>query len=76
MLQLQGNSLIKAIKAVSENGGLVKKAYVIVDRDEGAIDNLKKEGIELEPIVSVNDFYVRCQNFFYINFKIKYNKIL
>ena len=51
-----GGSLIKAVKAVSENGGLVKKAFVIVDRDEGAIDNLKKEGIELEPLVSVNDF--------------------
>ena len=51
-----GGSLIKAVKAVSENGGLVKKAFVIVDRDEGAIDNLKMEGIELEPLVSVNDF--------------------
>jgi orotate phosphoribosyltransferase len=51
-----GGSLIKAVKAVSENGGLVNKAFVIVDRDEGAIDNLKKEGIELEPLVSVNDF--------------------
>ena len=51
-----GGSLIKAVKAVSENGGLVKKAFVIVDRDEGAIDNLKREGIELEPLISVNDF--------------------
>jgi len=51
-----GGSLIKAIKAVSENGGLVQKAFVIVDRDEGAIDNLKREGIVLEPLVSVNDF--------------------
>jgi orotate phosphoribosyltransferase len=51
-----GNSLINAIKAVSENGGIVGKAFVIVDRNEGAIDNLKMEGIDLEPIVSVNDF--------------------
>ena len=51
-----GNSLINAVKAVMENGGIVEKAYVIVDRNEGAIDNLKKEGIDLEPIVSVNDF--------------------
>ncbi len=36
-----GNSLIKAVKAVISNGGIVEKAYVIVDRDEGAIDNLK-----------------------------------
>ena len=51
-----GNSLIKAVKAVISNGGIVEKAYVIVDRDEGAIYNLKDEGIDLEPIVSVNDF--------------------
>jgi len=51
-----GNSLINAIKAISENGGIVGKAFVIVDRNEGAIDNLKMEGIDLEPIVSVNDF--------------------
>jgi orotate phosphoribosyltransferase len=51
-----GNSLINAIKAILSNGGVVDKAYVIVDRNEGAIENLKKEGVELEPIVSVNDF--------------------
>lgn len=51
-----GNSLIKAIKAVSSNGGLVKRAFVVVDREEGAVENLKKEGIELEPLVTVKDF--------------------
>jgi orotate phosphoribosyltransferase len=51
-----GNSLIKAVQAVSANGGIVVKTYVVVDRDEGAIDNLKREGVELEPIVTVNDF--------------------
>lgn len=51
-----GNSLIKAIKAVSSNGGLVKRAFVVVDREEGAIENLKKEGITLEPLVTVKDF--------------------
>jgi orotate phosphoribosyltransferase len=51
-----GNSLIKAVKAVISNGGIVEKAYVIVDRNEGAIANLKDEGVNLEPIVTVNDF--------------------
>ena len=51
-----GNSLVKAVKEIIANGGKVEKAYVIVDRNEGAIDNLKMEGIDLEPIVSVNDF--------------------
>lgn len=51
-----GNSLIKAIQAVSENGGQVKRAFVVVDREEGAVDNLKNEGIDLEPLVTVKDF--------------------
>ena len=51
-----GNSLLKAIQAVSVNGGNVVKSYVVVDRNEGAIDNLKRKGVDLEPIVSVNDF--------------------
>jgi orotate phosphoribosyltransferase len=51
-----GNSLIKAIQAVSSNGGQVKRAFVVVDREEGAIENLKNEGIELEPLVTVKDF--------------------
>jgi orotate phosphoribosyltransferase len=51
-----GNSLIKAIKALEENGGIIKKAFVIVDRGEGALENLKKEGIPLEPLLSITDF--------------------
>lgn len=51
-----GNSLIKAIKALEDNGGKVKRAFVVVDRAEGAIENLKQEGIELEAILSINDF--------------------
>ena len=51
-----GGSLIKAINAIKDNGGIVKKAIVVVDRDEGAVLNLKKEGIALEPLISINDF--------------------
>lgn len=51
-----GNSLLKAIRAIKENGGVVKRAVVVVDRDEGAIENLKNEGVFLEPLLSINDF--------------------
>jgi len=51
-----GDSLLKAVKAIEENGGDVKRAVVIVDRDEGAIENLEKEGVLLEPLLSINDF--------------------
>lgn len=52
-----GGSLLKAIKAIQENGGNVKRAFVVVDRQEGAIEAFKKEGIVLEPLISVNDFF-------------------
>lgn len=50
-----GNSLKDAIQAILDNGGKVKKAFVVVDRAEGAIENLKEKGIILEPLVSVNE---------------------
>lgn len=52
-----GGSLLKAIKAIQENGGNVKRAFVVVDRQEGAIEAFKKEGINLEPLISVNEFF-------------------
>lgn len=52
-----GGSLLKAIKAIQENGGNVKRAFVVVDRQEGAIEAFKKEGIDLEPLISVNEFF-------------------
>jgi len=52
-----GGSLIKAIKAIQENGGIVKKAFVVVDREEGAVNEFKKENIIFEPLISVNEFF-------------------
>ncbi len=51
-----GNSLIKAINAIEENKGIVKRAFVVVDRAEGALDNFEKKGIKLEPLISINEF--------------------
>lgn len=50
-----GNSLVDAIKAIQENGGKVRRAFVIVDRDEGALKSFKEKGIDFEPLVSVNE---------------------
>ena len=36
---------------------IVKRAFVCVDREEGAIEKFKKEGIKLEPLISVSDFF-------------------
>ncbi|WP_458403539.1 orotate phosphoribosyltransferase [Methanobrevibacter sp.] len=52
-----GGSLLKAIKAIQENGGNVKRAFVVVDRQEGAIEEFEKAGIKLEPLITVNEFF-------------------
>ncbi|WP_295721566.1 orotate phosphoribosyltransferase [uncultured Methanobrevibacter sp.] len=52
-----GGSLLKAIKVIEENGGIVKRAFVCVDREEGAIDKFEKEQIKLEPLISVSEFF-------------------
>jgi orotate phosphoribosyltransferase len=51
-----GGSAMKAVKAICEQGGTVKKIVTIVDRLEGARDNLTKEGIELVAIFTNEDF--------------------
>ena len=51
-----GNSLLKAVEAVEDNGGVVIRALVAVDREEGARENLQKKGIKLEPLVTKSDF--------------------
>ena len=53
-----GDSLLKAIEAISDNGGTISRVFVVVDREEGAKDNLKRKGIILEALVSINDFNV------------------
>lgn len=52
-----GGSLLKAIKAIEENGGIVKKAISVVDREEGAQETFEKEGIVFEPLIYVNEFF-------------------
>ena len=51
-----GGSLLKAIHAIQDNGGNVKRAFVVVDRQEGAIESFKNENITLEPLIKVNEF--------------------
>jgi len=51
----RGGSVMKAVRAVRERGGVVKKIITIVDRLEGAAENLRKEGLELVPIFTTRD---------------------
>jgi orotate phosphoribosyltransferase len=45
-----GDSVMQAVRAVRQQGATVKKIITIVDRLEGAVNNLKREGIELEAV--------------------------
>ena len=50
-----GKALIEARHALGSIGVVVKKAIVIVDREEGARENLAKEGLQLESIFKKKD---------------------
>lgn len=50
-----GGSVLKAVKEIRENGGIVDKVFVVVDRLEGAKENLQKENVELIPLVTVKE---------------------
>jgi orotate phosphoribosyltransferase len=51
----QGGSVMQAVHAVRARGATVTKIITIVDRLEGAADNLRKEGIALEPVFTIRD---------------------
>jgi orotate phosphoribosyltransferase len=51
-----GKSIIEAKEALDRAGVKADKAIVIVDREEGARENLEKAGLKLESIFSIKDF--------------------
>jgi len=53
-----GKSLIEAKQALQDLGVKVQEAIVIVDRREGAEENLAKDGLKLKSIFSIEDLGV------------------
>ena len=51
-----GKALIEAKEALDKIGVIAETAIVIVDRKEGAADNLANVGLKLESIFSIKDF--------------------
>jgi orotate phosphoribosyltransferase len=51
----RGGSVMEAVKAVRARGATVTKIITIVDRLEGATENLQKEGIELQAVFTIED---------------------
>lgn len=50
-----GKALIEAKQALDKIGVEVDSALVVVDRDEGARENLSRAGIKLEPIFRIEE---------------------
>jgi orotate phosphoribosyltransferase len=51
----KGGSVMQAVNAVRAQGATVKKIITVVDRLEGAEENLRKEGLLLAPIFTTKD---------------------
>jgi orotate phosphoribosyltransferase len=51
-----GGSVLDAVRAVREAGGRVATVLTVVDREEGARENLAREGIDLRAIFTRADF--------------------
>jgi len=51
----KGGSVLQAVEAVRERGAKVKKIITVVDRLEGAAENLHKQGIPLVAIFTTRD---------------------
>lgn len=54
-----GGSVITAIEAIRSAGGLVECVLSVVDRQEGAAENLAAAGLELDAIFTARDFLPR-----------------
>jgi orotate phosphoribosyltransferase len=52
-----GGSVLRAAKVIESEGAKVKAIFVVVDREEGARESLKKEGYRLIPLVTVGELF-------------------
>ena len=50
-----GNSILKAVNYLRENGARVSRAFCVVDREEGGKELLKENGVDLHPILSISE---------------------
>ena len=48
-----GESILRAVETIREHGGRVKYAFVLLDRDQGASENLADRQIELVRLATI-----------------------
>jgi orotate phosphoribosyltransferase len=51
----RGGSVMQAVRAVRAQGAVIKRIITIVDREEGATENLRQEGLDLAPVFTKTD---------------------
>lgn len=51
-----GGSIVKAIEGIEGHGCQVRRALAVVDREEGAAENLAAQGVQLAAIFKRSDF--------------------
>lgn len=56
-----GKALLEAKEALDKLGVKVDRAIVMVDRCEGARENLARQGLKLESIFSIENLGIRCR---------------
>ncbi|MCE4623143.1 MAG: orotate phosphoribosyltransferase [Caldisphaeraceae archaeon] len=62
-----GGSIMETIGFIRENGGSVKESIVIIDRAQGAEENLRKEGVSLRYLFSLKDIIVSLKKQGFLN---------
>jgi orotate phosphoribosyltransferase len=50
-----GGTAMESVHIIRDAGGKVTRALVVVDREMGAVERLKAEGIALEPLVKIGE---------------------
>jgi orotate phosphoribosyltransferase len=51
-----GNSILEAVHSLREAGHEINYALALFDREEGAVKNLAREGVELRSLFKASDF--------------------
>lgn len=52
-----GSTIVKAIKNLEETGVKPVEALVVIDREQGASENLSKHGVELVALLRISDVF-------------------
>jgi orotate phosphoribosyltransferase len=49
-----GSNLLNAVQAIRAEGGIVEDAVVLLDRQQGGAENLKKTGVNIHPYATIS----------------------